>query len=149
MEKEIFRLGARRIKILITKALKPPMATPLHSMGDRDSFKGGPDKTLRVPRSLASHQGWKTDPEIVAEIDRLLAHHTNGQVASILNKKEVTSGTGKAFHGMRISKTHRAYSLKSRYERLRDRGLLTRKELACKQQIHQNTITKKTSGSAY
>jgi hypothetical protein len=105
-------------------------------------FKGGPDKTLYVPRSLASYQEWTTDPEIVAEIDQLLDLHTNSQVAAILNEKGFTSGTGKAFHGMRIAKTRRAYGLKSRYDRLRDRGLLTRKELACKQQVHQNTITK-------
>ena len=105
-------------------------------------FKGGISRALNIPRSLASWQEWTTDSKVVAEIDRLLDHHTYSQVASILNESGFQSGTGKAFHGNRISKTRRAYGLKSRYERLRDRGMLTRKELAGKQDVHQNTITK-------
>jgi len=105
-------------------------------------FKGGTARTLQIPRSLASWQEWTTDSKVVGEIDRLLNHHTNSQVASILNESGFKSGTGKAFHGNRISKTRRAYGLKSRYERLRDLGMLTRKELADKQNVHQNTITK-------
>ncbi len=105
-------------------------------------FKGGISRTLQIPRPLASWQEWTTNSKIVGEIDRLLEHHTNSQVASILNDSGFKSGTGKAFHGNRISKTRRAYGLKSRYERLRGKGMLTRKELADKQNVHQNTITK-------
>jgi hypothetical protein len=79
---------------------------------------------------------------VVAEIDRLLDHHTNSQVASILNESGFTSGAGKPSHGNRISKIRRAYGFKSRYERLRAKGMLTRKELAGKQGVHQGTITK-------
>ena len=105
-------------------------------------FKGGAAKTLRVQRPLTSWQEWTTDSKVVAEIDRLLDLHTYSQVASILNERGFTSGTGKPFHGNRVSKIRRAYGLKSRYERLRDKGMLTRKELARKQDVHQWTITK-------
>ena len=47
-------------------------------------FKGGAAKTLNFPRPLTSLQEWTTDTKVVAEIDRLLDHHTNSQVASIL-----------------------------------------------------------------
>ena len=105
-------------------------------------FKGGAAKTLCVPRPLTSWQEWTTDSKVVAEIDRLLDLHTNSQVASILNQRGFTSCAGKPFHGNRISKIRRAYGLKSRYERLRDKGILTRKELAREQEVHQWTITK-------
>ena len=78
----------------------------------------------------------------MAEIDRLLDHHTNCQVAAILNQNGFKSGTGKPFHGNRILKIRRAYGLKSRYDRLREAGMLTRKELAAKQGVHKMTITK-------
>jgi hypothetical protein len=39
MEKEIFCLGVSRIRILIIKALSPPMATPFPSIGRKDSKK--------------------------------------------------------------------------------------------------------------
>jgi hypothetical protein len=105
-------------------------------------FKGGATKTLRIPRSLTSWQEWTTDSKVVSEIDRLLDHHTNSQVADILNQTGFKSGTGKPFHGNRISKIRRAYGLKSRYERLREAGMLTRKELADRQGVNQMTITK-------
>lgn len=85
-------------------------------------FKGGISRTLHIPRPLASWQEWTTDSKVVAEIDRLLERHTNSQVASILNESGFKSGTGKAFHGNQISKKRRVYGLKSRYERLRDKG---------------------------
>jgi hypothetical protein len=62
-----------------------------------------------------------------------------------LSKKSHTqliSGKGNVFDGNRVSRTRRAYGLLSRYERLRAKGMLTRKELAASQNVHQATITK-------
>ena len=105
-------------------------------------FKGGASRSLHISRALKSYEEWTTDSKVVAQIDRLLNDHTNSEAASILNQKGFTSGAGKSFHGNRISRIRRAYGLKSRYERLREKGMLTRKELALKQDVHQWTITK-------
>ncbi len=105
-------------------------------------FKAGATRTLCLPRPLCSWEQWTTDAEVVAEIDHLLDHYTNKHVASILNAKGLSSGTGKSFDARRISKIRRAYGLKSRYERLRETGMLTREELAAKQGVHRMTITK-------
>jgi hypothetical protein len=105
-------------------------------------FKGGATKTLHLPRPLTSWQEWTTDSKVVVEIDRLLEDYTNSEVAAILNQRGFKSGMGKEFHGNRISKIRRAYGLKSRYERLREAEMLTRKELAGKQGVHPMTITK-------
>ena len=78
----------------------------------------------------------------MVEIDQLLEDYTNSEVAAILNQRGFKSVMGKAFHGNRISKIRRAYGLKSRYERLREAEMLTRKELAGKQGVHPMTITK-------
>ena len=59
-----------------------------------------------------------------------------------MNAKGFSSGTGKYFDGRRISRVRRAYGLKSRYERLRDAGMLTRNELAAKQGVHIGTIAR-------
>ncbi|MBW1669496.1 MAG: recombinase family protein [Deltaproteobacteria bacterium] len=53
-------------------------------------FKGGAAETLRISRPLKSWEEWTTDAKVVAEIDRLLDHHTNSQVASILNQSGFT-----------------------------------------------------------
>lgn len=95
-------------------------------------FKGGATKTLMVPRRLASWEEWKTPPEVVSEIDRLLADHTPGEIAAILNERGFFSGQGKGFDARRVGKIQRAKRLKSRRKRLRDAGWLNTKQLAKK-----------------
>ena len=105
-------------------------------------FKTGVTSTLKLPKPLTSWEGWTTDAAVVAEIDRLLDQHTFDGTAKALNESGLRSGTGKVFHGGRVGKTCRAYGLKTRYERLREAGMLTREELAAKQGVNRMTITK-------
>jgi len=105
-------------------------------------FKAGKSCTVIVDRPKRSYEDWTTDPMVVERIDYLLDHHTNKEIASILNTEKYLSGQGKSFHGKRVSQIRRAYGLKSRYERLRAAGMLTREELAALQDVHRATITK-------
>ena len=105
-------------------------------------FKAGTSRTLVLPRPKFPWETWTTDPEVVKQIDCLLDHHTNNQVASILNGEGYNSGQRKKFDGYRISRLIRAYGLKIRYERLRQSGLLTREELAAIQGVNRATISK-------
>ena len=76
-------------------------------------FKGGITKTLTLPRPLNS---WE--------------HHTEKEIAGILNERGVPSGDGKAFHSRAVARVRSKYQLKSRYDRLREKGLLTLDEMA-------------------
>jgi hypothetical protein len=105
-------------------------------------FRAGTSRTLVLPRPKFPWETWTTDPEVVKRIDCLLDHHTNNQVASILNAERYQSGHGKNFDGYRISRLRRAYGMKSRYERLREAGLLSREELAALQGVNRATISK-------
>ena len=69
---------------------------------------------------------------MVSEIDRLLDHHTHGEIAEILNERGCVSGQGNRFDARRIGKIQRAYGLKSRLQRLQASGFLTAKQLAAK-----------------
>jgi DNA invertase Pin-like site-specific DNA recombinase len=93
-------------------------------------FKGGITKTLTLPRPLNYWEGRKTPAEVVAEIDRLLDHHTEKQIAGALNERGIRSGDGKAFHSRAVARVRTKYQLKSRYDRLREKGLLTLEEMA-------------------
>ena len=93
-------------------------------------FKGGITKTLTLPRPLNYWEGRKTPSEVVTEIDRLLDHHTEKEIAGILNERGVRSGDGKAFHSRAVARVRAKYQLKSRYDRLREKGLLTLEEMA-------------------
>ena len=93
-------------------------------------FKGGATRELRLPFPKAAWALRKTKPEIVAEIDRLLADHCEGEIAHLLNEKGWRSSGGAAFTFRIVNHLRWTYKLKTRYERLREGGLLTAREVA-------------------
>jgi DNA invertase Pin-like site-specific DNA recombinase len=93
-------------------------------------FKGGAARTISLPLPLSAPKLRKTDDAVVQEIDRLLDHHTNREIAAILNKKGMRSGEGRPFHRGIIVRLRSAYHLKDRFTRLRAIGMLTEQEIA-------------------
>ena len=88
-------------------------------------FRGGATQSISLPPPQRAWQLRQTPPEVVAQIDALRDHHTDGQIAHILNERGYRSGTGRRFHARIVHGLARSYRLKSRYDRLREAGLLT------------------------
>ena len=110
------------------------------SLGVR--LRGGATRQLTwVPEPHVS-EVYRTRDEVVAEIDRLLNDHTDGEIAKILNERGYRSGYGHAFTRKLVFTVRRNYGLKSRYERLRDRGLLRRDEIADRLGVSISTVRK-------
>jgi len=103
-------------------------------------FRGGVHKTFSVARPLNSWQKRKHSAEAIAEIDRLLDDHNLGEIATILNARGYKTGGGVEFDAATVSRIHIQYGLKNRYQRLRDRGLLTLSEIAGKLKVSVGTI---------
>ncbi|MGA7315627.1 MAG: recombinase family protein, partial [Silvibacterium sp.] len=59
--------------------------------------RGGATKTLSLRKPRLSWETWTTPTEIVAEVDRLLDHHTYGEIASLLNERKLRPGRGEQF----------------------------------------------------
>ena len=93
-------------------------------------FKGGATRTLTHPKALAAPQLRKTKADLIQALDHLLNEHTDAQVANHLNQQGFHSATGHSFTGRLVSFLRRAYKLKSRYQRLREAGMLTIQEMA-------------------
>lgn len=93
-------------------------------------FRGGATRTLTLRRPAPAWALRQTSPEVVAEIDRLLDQHTDEQIARVLTERDFRSGMGKAVNAMMVARVRSHYHLKSRYDRLRERGLLTLAEVA-------------------
>ena len=93
-------------------------------------FKGGALKTVTVPLPLNAWQRRATHPEVVKEIDRLVEHNTDSQIASLLNERDLRSGEGKRFTRRIVARIRKQYGLTSRYDRLRKAGLLHVEEIA-------------------
>jgi hypothetical protein len=93
-------------------------------------FKGGTVATVTQPIPAPSYKSWETPPEVITEIDRLLDEHTDRQIASILNEQGLQSGKGKSFSSSIIWRLRSTHKLKSRFDRLREKGMLTMNEMS-------------------
>ncbi|WP_067480923.1 recombinase family protein [Nocardia amamiensis] len=115
---------------------------------DRDTitahirFPAGQHTTLTMPVPKTGPEARRTPTEIVTLIDELLDHHVSGEIADILNQRELVTGTGEPFHRLIIDNIIRAYRLRSRRQRLRAAGMLTAAETATLLGVRPNTISR-------
>lgn len=93
-------------------------------------FRGGATRTLALPIPPTAWELRQTSKQVVAAIDTLLDDYTEAEIASILNDRGHLSGEGKRFHAAIVGRLRRDYDIKTRYDRLRDTGLLTLEEMA-------------------
>lgn len=103
-------------------------------------FRGGKTRSLNLPLPQSSWQLRQTDQRVIDEIDRLLEHYTDRQIAERLNEQGLLSGWKHVFHHGIIARLRRDYHLKSRYERLREAGMLTKEEMAQRLNIQPSTV---------
>lgn len=92
-------------------------------------FRGGAHQELHLPLPKAAWELKKTKPEIVAEIDQLMDHHTEGEIAQLLNQRGWHSSAGNPFTLRMIHRLRHAYGLKTRRARLQDQTLLTPRQI--------------------
>lgn len=90
-------------------------------------FPGGATRTLELP---LPRRVTVTPRSVITEVDRLLDYHAPEAIANILNSRGSVSGYGKPFTGRMINRVRVKYGLKSRFERLHAKGMLTREEMA-------------------
>jgi DNA invertase Pin-like site-specific DNA recombinase len=115
-------------------------------------FRGGALKSLTLPAPKKSWQQHMTNKNVVALIDQLLDKHTDSEIADILNKRGEVSGKGKIFKQRIVARIRRSYGLKSRYDRLRAKGLLTLNEVSNRLKVSPSTVKnweKKNMFSSY
>lgn len=112
-------------------------------------FRGGRTETLTTQNPKSSAQQVKTQPEVVELVDKLLDDHICAEIADILNAKGLRPGgsarRGQAdarFTDLRVIYLVKRYGLRSRYDRLRERGMLTRAEAAAKLGITEPTLVR-------
>jgi len=103
-------------------------------------FHGGATHTLHLPLPKPAWLLRQTPAKVVAEIDRLLEDHTDGEIAALLNGQGLLSGEGKPLHRLMVRHIRMAYALPSRHDRLQTRGLLTLHEMAQRLNISSDTL---------
>jgi len=103
-------------------------------------FRGGSQRTITLPNPLRSWERWMTDAEVVSRIDELLNTNTFEEIAAILNNAGFRSGKGQRFTSRYIARIQKHYSLRSRFDRLRSRGMLTLNEMASALHVNPKTV---------
>ena len=110
-------------------------------------FKGGRIKTLDTRNPKSSAQQIKTQPEVVHLVDQLLDHHVYSEIATTLNERGFRPGAsarpGRAadrFSAKHVAYLMHTYGLRSRYDRLRQRGMLNKREMADRLGVHEQTV---------
>ena len=110
-------------------------------------FKGGKTETLTAQNPKSSAQQVKTQPMVVELVDELLDHHIYAEIADILNQKGIRPGgsarQGQAdarFTDLRVAYLVHHYGLRPRFDRLRDRGMLTTAEVTARLGICGSTL---------
>ncbi len=101
-------------------------------------FKGGAAQTLTLPLP----RGHETDPAILRQIDQLVEHHTDAQIAAILNQRGVQSSGGQPFGRLHIRDLRQSRDLQDRFTRLRTAGFLTLDEIAAALDVCTDTVKK-------
>jgi DNA invertase Pin-like site-specific DNA recombinase len=110
-------------------------------------FNSGAAKMLELPKPLTAWELRTTPAEIVAEVDRLTDDYTDKQIVEVLNQRGALSGWGQRFNSRIVARLRRDYQLKSRYDRLREKGLLTLEETSARLDIGpQCVITWRNNG---
>ena len=112
-------------------------------------FKGGKTETLTTQNPKSSAQQVKTQRTVVELVDKLLDDHISSEIADILNEKGIRPGgsarrdqANARFTDLRVTYHVHQYGLRSRYDRLRDRGMLTKPEMASRLGITECTLTR-------
>lgn len=103
-------------------------------------FRGGRTHSFTLPRPLPIARIRKIPDEVVETLDQLLDTYSDKEAAVQLNKLGHRNWQGQSFTAKKVSSIRRAYSLKSRFERLRARGLLTGDEFAKRLNVSTTTI---------
>ncbi|NPV54819.1 MAG: recombinase family protein [Firmicutes bacterium] len=104
-------------------------------------FRGGATRTIQLPLLLSAPDARRTPRQVVEEVDRLLDQYTEEEVATELNARGFRTGTGQPFDGQLVRYIRYTYKLKDRYARLRETGLLTKKEIAQRLGIVPRTVS--------
>lgn len=103
-------------------------------------FRGGRTTSLEIdkPKPIALIR--KTPAEVVRTVDELLETCTDRQVAQRLNELGYKNWQDQSFTHKKITVIRLAYHLKSRFARLRERGMLSANELASQLGVCPTTI---------
>ena len=136
------RVDVRERKRILRLLVEDVTLTKADTITAQVRLPGGATRTLMLVRPLPIAQIRKFKPDLVGEVDRLLDHHCDREIADILNRRGLKTWEQKPFNLKKIAFIRAAYKLTSRHQRLRERGMLTTSEVASRFGISESAVHK-------
>jgi DNA invertase Pin-like site-specific DNA recombinase len=136
------RVDVRERKRILRLLVDDVTLTKADTITAQVRLPGGATRTLMLDRPLPIAQIRKFKPDLVGEVDRLLDHHCDREIAEILNQRGLRTWEQKPFNLKKIAFIRGAYKLTSRHQRLRERGMLTTSEVALRFGIGESAVHK-------
>ena len=136
------RIDVRERKRILRLLVDDVTLTKADTITAQVRLPGGGTRTLMLDRPLPIAQIRKFKPDLVGEVDRLLDHHCDREIAEILNQRGLRTWEQKPFNLKKIAFIRAAYKLTSRHQRLRERGMLTTSEVALRFGIGESAVHK-------
>src|SRR5271165_4182690 len=101
---------------------------------------GGQARTLTLPVPEPAWKIRQTKASTIAEIDKLLDHHTCAEIAAILRRRDLPNGEGRHFTPTMVERVIRTYQLPSRRQRMLDAGLIPLAQMAALLGVSTGTV---------
>jgi DNA invertase Pin-like site-specific DNA recombinase len=136
------RIDMRERKRILRLLIEDVTLTKADTITAQVRLSGGATRSLKLDRPLPIAQIRKFKPDLVSEVDRLLDHHCDREIADILNQRGLKTWEQKPFNLKKIAFIRTAYKLTSRHQRLRERGMLTTSEVASRFGIGESAVHK-------
>ena len=105
-------------------------------------WKGGATSELRLPTPLTAWKARQTPQAVLDRIAGLAEQHTDEQIAEILNREELRSGTGLTFTYEHVTRLRIAKRIPGYYDHLRRAGMVTCKEIMARTGVGEQTVRK-------
>jgi DNA invertase Pin-like site-specific DNA recombinase len=105
-------------------------------------WKGGATSELHLPKPLTAWESRQTPQAVLDRITGLAEQHTDEQIAEILNREGLCSGTGLTFTYEHITCLRIAKRIPGYYDHLRRAGMVTCKEIMARTGVGEETVRK-------
>ncbi len=93
-------------------------------------FKSKQTKSIMLPLPISADKLRKTRLTVIEKINELTDRYLDSQIVDILNNEGYSPGVAKKFSILIVQRLRNTYKIKSYYDKLKKKGLLTAQELA-------------------
>jgi hypothetical protein len=105
-------------------------------------WKGGATSELNLPPPLPASESRRTPQAVLDRIAGLAEQHADEQIAEILNREGLCSGTGLTFTYEDVTRLRIAKRIPGYYDHLRRAGMVTCKEIMARTGVGEETVRK-------